>query len=297
MAVALLRGEAEVCSVLGLNLEPDGGVSRNEICMFSGLTHFAPPILMAESSLASKIATTFFSKGNGARAHTLALIGNCHIDSAWLWPYSEAKRKCARSWVSTLNLMEEYPEMKFACSQAQQFSWIKTSYPAIFERIKMQVKAGRFIPVGGTWVEMDGLIPSGESFMRQFLYGQRFFQKEFGIHCKEFWLPDTFGYSSQFPQICKLFGMTCFLTQKLSWNLINNFPHHNFLWEGLDGTTILAHFPPGNSYEMNVKIFIVQQHRKSPLIMALLKLEFIFRVSSILSDSHSDLQLLLAASH
>ncbi|KAG7162125.1 alpha-mannosidase 2C1-like isoform X2 [Homarus americanus] len=211
-------------------------------------------IIKNDYRMASKIANTFFSKGNGARAHTVALMGHCHIDSAWLWPYSETKRKCARSWTSTLNLMEEYPEMRFACSQAQQFSWMKSHYPAIFEKIRTQVKAGRFIPVGGSWVEMDGLIPSGESFMRQFLYGQLFYQREFGIQCKEFWLPDTFGYSAQFPQICKQFGITRFLTQKLSWNMVNKFPHHNFLWEGLDGTTIIAHFPPGDSYEMNVKV-------------------------------------------
>ncbi|XP_069185625.1 alpha-mannosidase 2C1 isoform X1 [Procambarus clarkii] len=226
---------------------------RSYDALYTG-NHIINTIVKKDFSLASKIADTFFSNGNGARAHTLALIGNCHIDSAWLWPYSEAKRKCARSWVSTLALIEEYPEMKFACSQAQQFSWIKNHYPAVFKKIQSQVSAGSFIPVGGTWVEMDGLIPSGESFMRQFLYGQLFFQKEFGILCKEFWLPDTFGYSAQFPQICKQFSIDYFLTQKLSWSLVNKFPHHNFLWEGLDGTTVLAHFPPGDSYEMNVKV-------------------------------------------
>lgn len=211
-------------------------------------------IVKNEMRQARQIARTFFSKINGARAHTLALMGHCHIDSAWLWPYSETKRKCARSWVSTLRLMEEYPEMRFACSQAQQFAWVKEHYPSIYEKIKIQVKAGRFIPVGGTWVEMDGLLPSGESFMRQFLYGQLFFMREFGVKCKEFWLPDTFGYSSQIPQICQHFGISRFLTQKLSWSLVNKFPHHNFIWEGLDGSTVLAHFPPGDSYEMNVNV-------------------------------------------
>ncbi|XP_068208196.1 alpha-mannosidase 2C1-like [Palaemon carinicauda] len=211
-------------------------------------------IVNGNKSLASRIADNFFAKRNGERAHTLAVMGHCHIDSAWLWPYSETKRKCARSWSSTLQLMKDYPEMKFVCSQAQQFEWVKMYYPELYARIKIRVQEGRFIPVGGTWVEMDGLIPSGESFMRQFLYGQRFFQKEFGLKCKEFWLPDTFGYSAQFPQICKLFGINRFLTQKLSWNLVNRFPHHNFLWEGLDGSTVLAHFPPGDSYEMDVTV-------------------------------------------
>ncbi|CAL4079511.1 unnamed protein product, partial [Meganyctiphanes norvegica] len=200
------------------------------------------------------ISKEFFSKGNGSRNHTLAAIGHCHIDSAWLWNYSESKRKCARSWISAIGLMNDYPEMVFACSQAQQFAWVKEHYPQIFMKIKDMVEYGQFIPVGGSWVEMDGLLPSGESFMRQFLYGQQFYLKEFGLECKEFWLPDTFGYSSQIPQICMLFGINRFLTQKLSWSLVNKFPHHNFLWEGLDGSTILAHFPPGDSYEMNVTV-------------------------------------------
>lgn len=216
--------------------------------------HIVNAIVKDNLREASELADSFFAKGNGGLAHTLALIGNCHIDTAWLWPYSETKRKCARSWSSTLALMEEYPELKFACSQAQQLSWVKTHYPGLFERIRQQVDEGRFIPVGGTWVEMDGLIPSGESFMRQFLYGQQFFMKEFGVKCQEFWLPDTFGYSAQFPQICKHFGISRFLTQKLSWSLLNKFPHHNFLWEGLDGSTILAHFPPGDSYELRVRV-------------------------------------------
>lgn len=210
--------------------------------------------IKGEVKEANFISQEFFSKGNGSRSHTLAAIGHCHIDSAWLWNYSEAKRKCARSWRTVISLMDDYPEMFFSCSQSQQFAWVKEHYPQIYLKIKDKVKDGQFIPVGGSWVEMDGLLPSGESFMRQFLYGQQFYIKEFGLECKEFWLPDTFGYSSQIPQICKLFGINRFLTQKLSWSLVNKFPHHNFLWEGLDGSTILAHFPPGDSYEMNVTI-------------------------------------------
>ncbi|TMS05957.1 Alpha-mannosidase 2C1 [Larimichthys crocea] len=102
--------------------------------------------------------------------------------------------------------------------------------------------------------EMDGNLPSGESMVRQFLEGQRFFNNEFGIHCKEFWLPDTFGYSAQLPQIMQGCGISNFLTQKLSWNLVNTFPHNTFFWEGLDGSKVLTHFPPGNSYEMKGKV-------------------------------------------
>ncbi|XP_042877392.1 alpha-mannosidase 2C1-like [Penaeus japonicus] len=203
---------------------------------------------------ASQLADRHFAKGNGARAHTLSAVGNCHIDSAWLWPYSETKRKVGRSYSSQVKLMEDYPELVFVASQAQQWAWCKQYYPELFERVKEQVQAGRFLPVGGTWVEMDGNIPSGESFVRQFLHGQRFYQQELGVTCKEFWLPDTFGYSAQIPALMRHMGLSRFLTQKLSWNTVNKFPHHNFTWEGIDGSTVLAHFPPGDSYNMNCTV-------------------------------------------
>uniref|UniRef100_A0A8C1SDX2 Alpha-mannosidase 2C1 n=1 Tax=Cyprinus carpio TaxID=7962 RepID=A0A8C1SDX2_CYPCA len=145
-------------------------------------------------------------------------------------------------------------EMLVDIVKAQQFQWVKSWYPSLFSEIKQFVQKGQFIPVGGTWVEMDGNLPSGESMVRQFLHGQNFFKVEFGHYCKEFWLPDTFGYSAQLPQIMKGCGISRFLTQKLSWNLVNTFPHSTFFWEGIDGSLVLTHFPPGNSYGMNGKV-------------------------------------------
>uniref|UniRef100_A0A7N6AJ25 Alpha-mannosidase 2C1 n=1 Tax=Anabas testudineus TaxID=64144 RepID=A0A7N6AJ25_ANATE len=205
-------------------------------------------------SKARSLARNFFNQRNGESQHTVHAMGHCHIDSAWLWPYEETIRKCGRSWVTAIRLMEKNPEFVFTCSQAQQFQWVKSWYPGLFSQIQQFVEKGQFIPVGGTWVEMDGNLPSGESMVRQFLEGQRFFNQEFGIHCKEFWLPDTFGYSAQLPQIMQGCGISNFLTQKLSWNLVNTFPHNTFFWEGLDGSKVLTHFPPGNSYEMKGKI-------------------------------------------
>ncbi|KAG2470848.1 MA2C1 mannosidase, partial [Polypterus senegalus] len=138
-------------------------------------------------SAARKLAKKFFSEKNGDSQHTVHAMGHCHIDTAWLWPYEETVRKCARSWVTAVRLMEENPSFIFTCSQ-------------------------------------DGNLPSGESMVRQFLEGQRFFHQEFGKYCTEFWLPDTFGYSAQLPQIMQNCGITRFLTQKLSWNLVNTFP-------------------------------------------------------------------------
>ncbi|PYH35738.1 alpha-mannosidase [Aspergillus neoniger CBS 115656] len=175
-------------------------------------------------------------------------IGHCHIDTCWLWPWAETKRKVARSWSNQCDLMDRYPEHRFACSQAQQFKWLKQYYPSVFERVKQWVKKGHFQPIGGSWVEHDTNMPSGESLVRQFLYGQRFFERNFGERCTTFWLPDTFGYSTQIPQICRLAGMSRFLTQKLSWNNINNFPHTTFLWVALDGSQVMCHMPPAETY-------------------------------------------------
>jgi alpha-mannosidase len=196
-------------------------------------------------------AESFFAQKNGETQHTVVAVGNCHIDTAWLWQYDETKRKCARSFSATIRLMEQYPDYTFACSQAQQFEWVKENYPTLFEQMRYYVSIGRFIPVGGSWIEMDGNIPSGEAFIRQFLLGQKFFEREFGIRCKEFWLPDTFGYSGQLPQIMKGCGISRFVTQKLSWNLVNKFPHNTFWWKGIDGSRVLTHFPPGDCYCMN----------------------------------------------
>ena len=175
-------------------------------------------------------------------------IGNCHIDTCWLWPWAETRRKIARSWSNQCNLMDRYPELRFTVSQAQQYKWLKQDYPYVFDRVKEKVKKGTFQPVGGSWVEHDTNMPSGESLVRQFLYGQRFFESHFGERCRTFWLPDTFGYSSQLPQLCRLAGMDRFFTQKLSWNNINKFPHTTFNWVSLDGTQVLCHMAPCETY-------------------------------------------------
>lgn len=194
---------------------------------------------------------TVFS--NSSRDQVYA-VGHCHIDTAWLWPYAETRRKVGRSWASQLDLIERYPEYNFVCSQAVQYQWIKEDYPDIFERLKKQVKSGRFIPIGGSWVESDTNLPSGEAIARQFLYGQRFFESHFGQRCKTFWLPDTFGYSAQIPQICRGAGMDRFVTIKLSWNNINKFPHNTFNWVALDGSQVVCHMPPDDSYNSNGKL-------------------------------------------
>ncbi|MEV8214353.1 glycoside hydrolase family 38 C-terminal domain-containing protein [Leifsonia sp. NPDC077715] len=183
-----------------------------------------------------------------ASAHSIVAIGHAHLDSAWLWPTRETVRKAARTFSNVLDLMDDDPEFVFAASSAQQFAWVKEHYPELFERIRERVAEGRFVPVGGMWVESDLNMPGGESLVRQFLQGQRFFQQEFGLIAREAWLPDTFGFTAAFPQIALSAGTDNFLTQKMSWNDTNVLPHHTFLWEGIDGSRIFTHFPPNDTY-------------------------------------------------
>jgi alpha-mannosidase len=175
-------------------------------------------------------------------------VGHAHIDCAWLWPLRETKRKCARTFSNQLRLLERYPEHHFACSQAVQYQWMKDGYPELFAQIREQVEAGRWEPVGGMWVEPDTNVPSGESLVRQVIFGKRFFAEEFGVETHELWIPDVFGYSAALPQIAQQAGITSLITQKMSWNDTNTFPHTTFWWEGHDGSRLLAHFPPGNTY-------------------------------------------------
>ena len=187
-------------------------------------------------------------KRNGDTVHTLSAIGHAHIDTAWLWPLRETIRKCARTFSTALDYMEKYPEYVFGCSQAQQYAWMKAHYPDIYERIKKAVRRGQWEPIGSMWIETDCNLASGESLVRQILHGKRFFKEEFGYETRDVWIPDVFGYAASLPQIMRQSGIDYFLTQKISWSQFNKFPHHTFLWEGIDGTRIFTHFPPADTY-------------------------------------------------
>src|SRR5829696_457253 len=191
---------------------------------------------------------------NAGHAHEITAIGHAHIDTAWLWPLAETRRKVVRSWASQLALMERYPEHRFAASQAQQYIWFEQDAPALYERMRERVREGRWEVVGGSWVEPDLNLPSGESLVRQLLYGQRALERRFGARCREFWTPDTFGYNGQVPQILRGAGIDRFLTQKLSWNQFTEPPHHSFLWAGIDGSQVLVHMPPADTYNAEVSI-------------------------------------------
>jgi alpha-mannosidase len=197
---------------------------------------------------------------NGGVVHRLSAIGHAHIDTAWLWPIEETIRKCQRSFANAIALMDEYPSFKFACSQACQYAMIEAADPDLFARIREKVANGQWIPIGGSWVEPDCNLPSGESMTRQFLYGQRYFERQFGRRSRIFWNPDVFGYAGQLPQLMREAGMDRFLTQKLSWNRFTTPPHHSFRWQGIDGSEVLTHFPPADTYNGTAVVEELRYH-------------------------------------
>ena len=184
----------------------------------------------------------------------VSAIGHAHIDSAWLWPIRETKRKCARTFATSPSLMNEYPELVFGCSQAAQYEWMHDDYPSIFEGIVEAVARGPVGPgrrhVGRARREprrRRGARAPDHARPAVLHRGAR------RRRATEVWIPDLFGYPAALPQIMRLGGIERFLTQKLSWNKTNKLPHHTFWWEGIDGSTVFTHFPPIDTY--NAELF------------------------------------------
>jgi len=173
---------------------------------------------------------------------TVLSLGNSHLDIAWKWQTKHSRKKAARTFSNTLRLMTLFPDYHFIQSQAQIYAFMKESYPDIYMHLKEQIKAGRLEATGGMWVESDCNIPGGESLVRQFLYGKRFFEKEFGTECHVVWLPDAFGFCYSLPQIIKKCNLKYFVTTKMSWSQFVRIEYDTFHWEGLDGSKILAYF-------------------------------------------------------
>jgi alpha-mannosidase len=197
----------------------------------------------ARAELAEALATPA-----SASAHRVYAVGHSHLDTAWLWPVRETVRKVARTFANVVALLDRHEELVFAASSAQQYAWLQEHQPELFARVAAHVAAGRFVPVGGMWVESDTNMPGGEALARQFVAGKRYFLEQFAVEPLDAWLPDSFGYSAALPQIIAAAGSRWFLTQKISWNDTNLMPHHTFSWEGIDGTRIFTHFPPVDTY-------------------------------------------------
>ena len=186
-----------------------------------------------------------------ASALRLDTIGHAHLDTAWLWPVRVGEDKAVQTFANQIRNINEHPEFCFGASQPQHYEFVRNRQPELFERVKQAVADKRWELQGGMWVESDCNVPSGEALIRQFLQGQRFYREHFGQTVSNSWLPDVFGYNGNLPQIMRHGGCTRFLTQKLCWNSMGGstiFPFFTFRWKGVDGSEVLAHFPPANTY-------------------------------------------------
>jgi alpha-mannosidase len=201
-----------------------------------------------EAARARDVLAPELAKRGGDPSLHVRAIGHSHIDLAWLWPIRETIRKGARTFATVLHHMERYPDYVFGASQPQLYAWMKEHYPGLYRRFAERIAEGRIECQGAMWVEPDTNVPGGESLARQLLYGKRYFRQEFGVEVANCWLPDVFGYSGALPQLLVKAGVPYFLTQKLSWSLVNRYPHHTFLWRGIDGSEVLAHLPPEDTY-------------------------------------------------
>src|SRR5918998_5632704 len=230
--------------------------------------HLPPPPRPLEPLPAAALAAVRTARGEVAQrlerlkvdyppVGRLALTGHAHIDLAWLWPVAETRRKGRRTFATLLDLMERYPDFTFNQSSAQLYAWIEEEAPELFARVKARVAEGRWEPIGGSWLEPDCMVTGGEAFVRHLLYGQRYFEEKFGKRSAVAWLPDVFGFSAGIPQLLRGAGITRFFTIKLTWNETNVFPHDLFLWEGIDGSRVVANMfrnlTPAHGYNGNIR--------------------------------------------
>jgi alpha-mannosidase len=193
-------------------------------------------------------------RGDPGPGPALHAIANSHLDTAWLWPTRETRRKAARTLSTALEIAADHPGHVFAFSQPQQLAWLERDYPDLFTAVQEAVTAGQVEIVGASWVEPDTNVPSGESLVRQLTVGARFLAGHFGVSVGGLWLPDVFGYSGQLPQLLRRAGLSWFMTAKLGMNDTNAFPHRSFWWEGIDGSRVLAHMPPADTYNGSTEV-------------------------------------------
>lgn len=226
---------------------------------FTLIVDFEAPYreMLATLKSARQRLKPLLEKHNGDTTPEMIGFGHAHIDVAWLWPLAETERKCARTFSTQLALMDCYSDYKFFQSQPALYLMVKEKYPDLYERIRAAVQSGQWIPGGGSWVEPDTNVTSGESLVRQMIHGKRFFQEEFGVECNLLWLPDVFGYSGALPQIMRGCGIRFFSTQKIFWAYHGGapFPYNTFVWEGIDGSEVLAHFH--NDYNSETRPSVV----------------------------------------
>jgi len=175
--------------------------------------------------------------------YSLYCAGYSHIDLAWKWPWIESVEVVKKTTESVFNIMDRFPDFRYSMGQAHAYEWMEKYQPGIFRKIQQMVKEGKWEIIGGQWVEPDGNLPSGESFVRQSLYAKRYFREKFGVDVKVCWMPDSFGFNWNLPQILSRAGIEAFITTRVDLNDTRNFPHRQFWWQGPDGSRVLVYIP------------------------------------------------------
>ncbi len=226
--------------------------SKNRYDMAAVLNHavnlldfrdeYSPAFYESVRKARKYLAEAMYTDLAGDSSVVATCIGHTHIDVAWWWTVAQTREKAARSFSTVLKLMDEYPDYRFMSSQPQLYEFVKDRYPEIYAEIRERVKEKHWEPEGAMWLESDCNLTSGESLVRQILFGKRFFREEFGVDSKVLWLPDAFGFNGALPQIMKKSGIRYFMTTKISWSQFDKFPYDTFLWRGIDGSEILTHF-------------------------------------------------------
>lgn len=238
-------------SVINLTLDLDSS-SPQRARAFAALEDCANNLdvedVVGTATAARRSLDAVLLTGNGPGSHNIVATGHAHLDTAWLWPLRETRRKAVRTFANAVYLLKKNPDAVFCHSQAQHYAWVAQDAPELFAEVQQLVAQGRWEPIGGMWVETDLNLPSGESLLRQLNQGQRAFQEWFGVTCNGAFLPDDFGYPGGLPQIVAHGGCQWFFTQKLSWNETDRMPHHTFWWEGIDGSAVFTHFSPIDTY-------------------------------------------------
>ena len=224
----------------------DWGIKQVELNDVNDVAAYTANLEEAQARFRQRLRKFEHSWGMG----NITYVGHSHIDTAWLWQIRETKRKCSRTFSTVLSHMEQYPDFIFSQGQPQLYEFMKDHYPAIWEGIKRRVREGRWEVTGGGWVEQDSNVSGAEALVRQYLYGNRFFQKEFGKRAELVWLPDAFGFPITMPQIWKKAQLKAFGTTKINWSQYNQHPYSMFRWRGLDGSEVFSYMPPG-SYNAN----------------------------------------------
>lgn len=179
-------------------------------------------------------------------ASTVHMIGNAHIDPVWLWTRAEGRSVTLNTFRTVVALMEEYPEMRFTSAQAQLYAWVEEDDPELFARIRELITSGRWEIAGGMWVQPDCNLPGGEAFVRQLLYGQRYFRSRFGAAATVGYNVDSFGHAGTLPQLLRGAGIDCYVYFRPDPRKEVALDEDLYWWQAPDGSRVLTCRPPNH---------------------------------------------------